>query len=271
MDVGAGQKALALLQLRQRRKELISVERGDQLHQFAIEKGYRLVQQGGFLLRAGDRDAQILVIRYSGSRFGDGLVEVPFHLCVGQRLSVYAVNIRRLRIDGKQLNGPRTVPADFLQQVFGWDPLQTEWDGILCQVEAPTEISVEKFRLPFCLKWRSESEEALTKRARGITSLWADAVKQLPDGEIGFVYIAYPEGARPAIADARTRHILSSMEQTWHRWSVRVPATIINRLYPRPVGSGCPDLIESSLGGAGKGQEFWLSKLPWLVFTRQFE
>lgn len=79
--------------------------------------------------------------------------------------------------------------------------------------------------------------------------------------------VAYPEGARPAIADARTRHILASMETLWHRWSVRVPATIINRLYPRAVGGGCPDLIESALGGAGQGQEFWLSKLPWLVLT----
>jgi hypothetical protein len=34
---------------------------------------------------------------------------------------------------------------------------------------------------------------ALTKKARGLTSLWAHAVQQIPNGEIGFVYIAYPE------------------------------------------------------------------------------
>jgi len=164
----------------------------------------------------------------------------------------------------------RLYSPDFLQYVFGWDPMQVEWDGLLCQVQPPARISVESFRMPVCLKWRSESEEALTKRARGITSLWTEAIKQIPDGEIGFVYIAYPEGARPAIADARTRHILASMGKLWHRWSVRVPATIIDRLYPRAVGEGRPDLIESAMGGAGRGQEFWLGELPWLVFSRHF-
>jgi hypothetical protein len=80
------------------------------------------------------------------------------------------------------------------------------------------------------------------------------------------------KGARAAIADARTRHILKYMgKESWHRWSVRVPVTVISRLYARPVGVGCPDLIENSLPGATKGQEFWLTKLPWTVFTRQFE
>jgi hypothetical protein len=165
----------------------------------------------------------------------------------------------------------RLYSPDFLQQVFGWDPLQTEWDGLLCEVEAPLQIDVKSFRMPRCLKWRSESEEALTKKARGITSLWADAVKQIPDGEIGFVYIAYPEGARAAIADARTRQIIKSMNESWHRWSVRVPVTVISRLYPRPVGVGCPDLIESSLPGTTRGQEFWLTDLPKSIFTHQFE
>jgi hypothetical protein len=43
---------------------------------------------------------------------------------------------------------------------------------------------------------------------------------------------------------------------------------MINRLYPRAIAEGRPDLIESSMGGAAKGQEFWVTKLPWLVFTR---
>lgn len=165
----------------------------------------------------------------------------------------------------------RLYSPDFLREAFDWDPMQIEWDGLLCQVRPPLVISVESFKMPVCLKWRSESSEALTKKARGINSLWAEAVKQIPDGEIGFIYIAYPEGARPAVADARTQHILTSMEKLWHRWSVRIPATVIDRLYPRPVGGGCPDLIESALAGAGKGQELWLTKLPWLIFTHQFE
>lgn len=182
-----------------------------------------------------------------------------------------SVAIRRLPRLGR-LVGTRLYSPDFLQRVFDWDPVQDEWDGLLCEVDAPPRIGVDNFAVPLCLKWRSESEEALTKKARGVTSLWADAVRQIPDGEIGFVYIAYPEGSRPAVADARTRHILDYMGgKLWHRWSVRVPVSVIIRLYGRPVGGGCPDLIEASLPGAQKGEEFWLGILPSTVFTRQFE
>jgi hypothetical protein len=169
----------------------------------------------------------------------------------------------------RSIDTTRLYSPDFLQHAFDWNSRQDEWDGILCETEPPTRINVEIFTMPFCLKWRSESEEALTKKSRGITSLWADAVKQIPDGEIGFVYIAYPEGARPALADARTRHILAAAGEFWHRWSVRVPAIVVSRLYARSVGVGMPDLIESALGGASRGEEHWLKKLPWRVFTGQ--
>jgi hypothetical protein len=178
--------------------------------------------------------------------------------------------VRRLAYCGS-VPVTRLYSPDFLQHVFSWDPLQTEWDGLLCEVEGVLRIDVKSFRMPRCLKWRSESEEALTKEARGITSLWSEAVKQIPDGEIGFIYIAYPEGARPAIADARTRHIMKSLNESWYRWSVRVPVTVVSRLYPRAVGVGCPDLIESTLPATAKGEEFWLIDLPQSIFTHQFD
>jgi hypothetical protein len=74
-------------------------------------------------------------------------------------------------------------------------------------------------------------------------------------------------GGRPPIADARTRHILKTMEGSWHHWFVRIPVTVISRLYPRPANEGRPD----ALPGSAKGQEHWLTHLPWTVFTRQFE
>jgi tRNA(Ile)-lysidine synthase TilS/MesJ len=64
---------------------------------------------------------------------------------------------------------------------------------LLCEVDPVPNIRVELITRPLCLKWRSETEEALTKKARGVTSLWANAARQIPDGEIGFIYIAYPE------------------------------------------------------------------------------
>ena len=191
-----------------------------------------------------------------------------------------SIALRPLPFFGK-MPVTRLYSPDFLQKVFDWHPLQDMWDGLLvqnaylfemekreCEVESPFRIKASSFRMPICLKWRSESEEALTKKARGIASLWAKAVKQIPDGDNGFVYIAYPEGSRSAIADARTSHVMKSMEESWHRWSVRVPVTVISRLYPRAVGPGCPDLIESVLPGASKGQEFWLTKLPSQIFTQ---
>src|SRR5205823_14747483 len=44
----------------QKLQEPFSVERGDQLHQFAIEKGHRLVQQGGFLLLRNRAGGEVL-------------------------------------------------------------------------------------------------------------------------------------------------------------------------------------------------------------------
>jgi hypothetical protein len=179
------------------------------------------------------------------------------------------LRIRRLPYWG-DLNGTRLYSPDFLQHVFSWRPEQDEWDGLICEVEPPWRIAVEKFRNPLCLKWRSECEEALIKKARGVTSLWADAVRQIPDGDFGFTYIAYPEGARPAVADARTKHILEYMQgHAYHRWSVRIPANFITRLFARPVGGGCPDLIENALLGAGPGDELWLTKLPGRVFSHE--
>lgn len=154
----------------------------------------------------------------------------------------------------------------FLESVFGWNTFQDEWDGILCEVQPPPKNTVELYTAPLCLKWRNESDEALIKKSCGITALWAAAVDQIPDGDIGFVYIAYPEGSRRLLADARTRYIRDAAE-FWHRWSVRVPVIMVNRLYARSLGSGVPDLIESVMGGAMPGEEFWFKKLPWRVFT----
>ncbi|MBL8240696.1 MAG: hypothetical protein JNM66_24975 [Bryobacterales bacterium] len=181
-----------------------------------------------------------------------------------------AFEIRRLPYCGS-IPRTRLYSPDFLRTVFGWNQGLGPWDGILAEVEPPARTLVEKYRSPICLMWRSDSEVAVLKRSRGIVSLWGDAAQQIPDGEYGLIYIAYPEGSRPSIADGRTRHILQSMDERWHRWSVRIPITIINRLYPRAVFEGRPDLIESAIPGAGEGHEIWLRMLPWLVFTKQFQ
>ena len=165
----------------------------------------------------------------------------------------------------------RLYSADYLESAFRWQQQQKEWDGIYCDVEPPTEIIVGSFRSPLCMKWKCTNETAILKKSRGVSSLWNKAIKQVPPGEIGFVYIAYPEGPREEIADARTTHILETMADAWHTWYIRVPVTVISRLYPRALHEGRPDLIENSLPGAAKGQEHWLTEMPWMIFTRQFD
>jgi hypothetical protein len=172
---------------------------------------------------------------------------------------------RRLPFGG-DVPDTRLYSPDYLKRVFAWSTIDNDWDGLMCEVQPPERVRVKTFRLPFCLKWRSDSPEALTKKARGITSLWAKAVKQVPPGEIGFIYIAYPEGQRAELADARTRHIAEMSQKLWHRWSIRVPVTVVARLYARPLGAGVPDLIEAALPAASKGEAHWLAQLPGRVF-----
>lgn len=177
----------------------------------------------------------------------------------------------RLPYDGDvrdpQVGATRLYSPDFLEKAFGWKPLQDEWDGIICEVEPPSSVRVQRYRDPLCLKWRSSSAEALLKKTRGITSLWADAAKQIPAGESGILYLAYPEGGRAELADARTDDIRESTTRWWHRWSVRLPLTVVSRLYPRALGVGTPDLIESAVPIVEEGMEYLLSRFPTLVFS----
>jgi hypothetical protein len=145
----------------------------------------------------------------------------------------------------------RTTPARIysptnLAAAFDWPEDQTDWDGIVCEILPQSEWLVDTVSYPTCLKWRSSSDIALTKKARGVGSLFGDAVQQIPPGEHGVIYICYPEGGRAAVADARTRHIIDGTDWHYH-WSVSVPLFFIQRLYPRLLGGGNPDLIESTL------------------------
>lgn len=179
------------------------------------------------------------------------------------------VGVQRLVIKD-EFNPTRLYSPYFLERTFSWKQLQTDWDGIICEVDQPGSIIVSEYYSPLCLKWRSESEEAIAKKARGVISLWGAAINQIPDGRLGFIYLAYPEGARPAIADARTENVQRSLEQSWHRWGIRVPVTVVTRLYPRAIADGLPDLIENSLLGTSKGYEIWAKKVPGMIFTRQW-
>jgi hypothetical protein len=161
----------------------------------------------------------------------------------------------------------RLYSPDFMEGVFGWSTCQRRWDGIICEVEPPNRIIVSKYREPRCLKWMSRSPTAVLKKSRGITSLWAKAIRQIPAGEMGFVYLAYPEGGGTEIADARSSHIIDTCKEWRHRWTITVPLTMVNRLYMRTFGPGSPDLIESTLVFVEGNSHHFLKDFPTCVFT----
>lgn len=168
------------------------------------------------------------------------------------------------------LDLPRTrlYSPDYLERVFKWPVLQNAWDGLLCEVDPPFRVRVRSAKNPRCLKWVSLNDNAILKKSRGITSLWGRATKQIPAGEMGIIYVAYPEGARESLADARTQHIIETSKQWRTRWSIQIPMTVVGRLYPRSLGMGLPDLIESSLPFTLDGDEMWLGMFPANVFTK---
>lgn len=170
---------------------------------------------------------------------------------------------RRIDVSRTRLYAP-----NFLEQVFGWSQEYNEWDGLICEVEPPRRVLIERANTPICMKWRSSSPDLAVKKARGLTSMWGDAIKQIPPGEMGIIYIAYTESARPDIADSRTRNIMETSKEKWnHQASITVPLVVVNRLYPRALGVGVPDLIENSLPMYTGNDPHMVATFPSNIFT----
>lgn len=150
------------------------------------------------------------------------------------------------------LSRTRLYSPSFLQEVFGWSDDEGGWDGLVAEVDPPRTILVEEARDPLCLAWRADSTSSVTRRGRGQASLWGKAIAQIPDGAMGIVYTCYEETASSVIADRRTDRVSADGKAWAHRWTVNVPLIVTNRLYPRPIGVGQPDIIESSMPGVAE-------------------
>jgi hypothetical protein len=181
-----------------------------------------------------------------------------------------AVRLRRLP-EVKLCAITRMFSPAFLDQVFGWNTVQSEWDGLLCETGPTPHSVVTAAESPRCLKWKCNDENSKLKKARGVTSLWADAVKQIPTGEMGGIFIAYEESMRAELADLRTDHLRRTVSdrELHHRASVHVPWTLVSRLYPQAHGNGAPELIESSISLVQDGFEHLVGDFPTLVFYRR--
>ena len=127
--------------------------------------------------------------------------------------------------------------------MFGIDLQTDEFDGICAVVKNNQFPIVDRAELPFLMRWTSNSKIAFEKKLRTVMSLWIEAVGQIPTGEAGLIYIAYEEGHRPSLADARTDAIRDLCHDIYfNRRAISVPMTVISRFLPNTLFEGRPDL-----------------------------
>lgn len=163
----------------------------------------------------------------------------------------------------------RLYSPNMLQAVFGWSSDLPEWDGIVCRVTGGGEAIVDQIQDPIALAWSNSSGKATHRRAWSPLDLFGDAMRQIPPGEFGIVYLAYQEGARQEIADRRIQRFLDRISEWEHTSSIRVPISFLVRLYPRPLHHGQPDLIESTvrLCSDDYGEPRLFEEFPNCIFT----
>jgi len=158
----------------------------------------------------------------------------------------------------------------FLSAVFGWDTDLPQYDGLACHVRNPGELVVSEARDPLALIWVNDEPSAFRRRARTVSELLGKAMRQIPPGEVGVIYICYQEGDRQSVADDRTRYMTEQLREWTHDWKVRIPISLITRLVPRPLNHGGPDLVESGICCVSEvyGNSGWFRDFPSVVFTQ---
>ena len=145
---------------------------------------------------------------------------------------------------------PRTFlyTPEYLQCVFGWNWDIPTHDGLMCVANPPRTIEVDSSEFPIGLKWRSESERAKRNKARPVSDLLKKAFDQIPTADRGFIYLCYREGARPEVADERTKYILSNFRDWTYKGRFKaIPVVYLQRLYARIKPGGGPDLVENTV------------------------
>lgn len=165
----------------------------------------------------------------------------------------------------------RLYSPEFLHWVFGIDLELDDFDGI-CAIAKNSQFPVvDRAELPFLMKWTSNSEAARERKLQTVRNLWIEAVDQIPTGEAGLIYLAYEEGHRPALADARTDALRALVNDIYFkRRAIAMPMTVVSRLLPNVVSEGRPDFIESTIplvDGEQDEFDFWTEEMPTRVFV----
>ncbi|AUX79279.1 hypothetical protein [Sinorhizobium fredii] len=163
----------------------------------------------------------------------------------------------------------RIYSPNMLKFLFDWDSDLPAWDGICCSIDTRGEPFIDEALEPLALLWRNDSEVALTRRSWAPANLFAKASLQIPPGEFGIIYVSYMEGARAQVADMRQAAFADRLRAFEHSGKVRIPISLLVRLYPRPLDHGQPDLIESNVRylSAEYGDAELFERFPQMIFT----
>lgn len=164
----------------------------------------------------------------------------------------------------------RPYSPHLLERVFGWTTDLPKWDGLCCSIDNAREPWIDATEGALGLVWNNISEPAMRKKTWAPAALFGAAAGQVPRGEFGIVYIAYNEGARPEVADARVEAYKARLHEWEHSSDIQIPISFLSRLYPRPLKHGAPDLIESSVRLCSDlyGQPLLFEEFPGTVFTQ---
>ena len=164
----------------------------------------------------------------------------------------------------------RAYSPTMLERVFGWNMDLPEWDGLCCSIANARGGLVEEVQSPLGLLWSNASPGALRKRTWAPTNLFGSAAGQIYAGATGIIYVAYVEGAREEAADLRVAAYQERLKDWEHAGNIRIPISVLTRLYPRPLGEGNPDLIESGVQVVSGlyGDPSLFDDFPTTIFTR---
>jgi hypothetical protein len=160
----------------------------------------------------------------------------------------------------------RVFSPRFINSICSWD--EETWDGVFLDIRNANEIVSDTACSPVCVKWRLHSESDLRRKARSVIRLISEAIEQVPAGEAACIYVGFEDTHRAEIADARTRLIREQIEALYHyRRAISLAMIVIDRIYPRPLADGQPDMIESAIPFAASDDTPYALDMPRLVFV----
>ncbi len=120
-----------------------------------------------------------------------------------------------------------------------------------------------------CLRWKSCSFNALSKKARGVLIKLVGASKQIPKGSHGILHLAVQEWLQNDVRDIRWAKIVREIRNFYHDATVRIPYIFLNRLICRVNDTGGPDFEENCviLQDEKIGDPAEANRLPQLILA----